>query len=160
VPFDNSIDMTTAPIADHATFLAFAIPAKAAECGARHVHVVAHSKGGLDVRASLALLANLNLPLNFGVLSLTTLSTPHHGSVGADYSFDAKDANSLFSDSLTRTKLAQQAPPDVATGDLRVSFVDRFNATNIPLLPRTLTIDGVNAADRLHVHFGGRERRS
>ena len=139
LPFDNSINMPTASIANHAALLGTEIPAKAAEFGARHAHLVAHSKGGLDVRAFLA----ATIPVNFGVLSLTTLSTPHHGSVGADYSIDAASANSLFSDNTTRTKLAQQLPPDAGTLDLRVSSVAEFNAVNMPLLPRSFTVDGV-----------------
>lgn len=42
------------------------------------VHVIAHSKGGLDTQA----LASMNPP--FKILSLSTLSTPHLGSVTAD----------------------------------------------------------------------------
>ena len=139
IPFDNSITMATDSIAAHGTLLASLIPQKTAEFGARHAHVIAHSKGGLDTRDFLA----RTLPPNFGVLSLTTLSTPHHGSVGADYSIDSVNANSLFSDNTTRTKMAQQVPPDAGTFNLRVSFVAGFNASNLPALPRSLTVDGV-----------------
>ena len=51
----------------------------AADFGARHVHIVAHSKGGLWARAFLT-----RLPSNFGAYSLTTLSTPHRGTVAAE----------------------------------------------------------------------------
>ncbi|MGH9901633.1 MAG: esterase/lipase family protein, partial [Pyrinomonadaceae bacterium] len=95
IPFDNSINMQTDFIAVHGNLLATLIPNKAKEFGARSVHLIAHSKGGLDSRDFLA----RTLPSNFGVLSLTTLATPHHGSVGADYAIDSKNANSLFSDS-------------------------------------------------------------
>lgn len=44
------------------------------------VHVIAHSKGGLDTQAMVALAPP------FKVLSLSTLSTPHLGSVAADLS--------------------------------------------------------------------------
>jgi triacylglycerol lipase len=138
IPFDNSINMTTATISAHGDLLATRIPAIAKEFGARHVHIIAHSKGGLDTRDFLA----RTVPSNFGVLSLITLSTPHHGSVGADYSLDAQNANSLFSDSTIRTKLAQQVTPDVGTTNLRVSFVENFNLQNGPLLPRQFTVDG------------------
>lgn len=139
LPFDNTINMPTASVSNHAALLGTLIPARAAEFGARHVHLVAHSKGGLDLRAFLAGW----LPPNFGVLSLTTLSTPHRGSAGADYSIDASQANALFSQNTTRTLLAQQLPPDAGTPDLRVSAAAAFNAVNAPLLPRTLTVDGV-----------------
>src|SRR5204862_2296448 len=112
--------ITTARMSAHGGLLATLVSAKAKEFGARHGHIIAHSKGGLDTRDFLA----RTIPANFGVLSLITLSTPHHGSVGADYSLDAQNANSLFSDNTTRTKLAQWAPPDVGTTNLRVSFVE------------------------------------
>ena len=140
IPFDNSINMTTSTISAHGDLLATQIPAKAREFGARHVHLIAHSKGGLDTRDFLA----RTIPANFGVLSLITLSTPHHGSVGADYSLDAQNANSLFSDDPIRTKLAQKVTPDVGTTNLRVSYVENFNLQNGPLLPLQFTVDGEN----------------
>jgi hypothetical protein len=138
IPFDNSINMATASITAHSSLLASLIPQKAAEFGARHAHVVAHSKGGLDTRDFLA----RTIPSNFGVLSFTTLSTPHHGSVGADYVLDSVGADALFSDSTTRVLMAKATPPDAGTPNLRVSFVAAFNAANLPLLPQTFTVDG------------------
>jgi len=136
--YDNSISMKTDTIAAHGNLLATLIPAKAAEFGARHVHIVAHSKGGLDSRDFLA----RTIPSNFGVLSLTTLSTPHHGSAGPDYQLDAVGAAAAYSDDTTRTLIAQQSPPNAGTSNIRVSFVEDFNRTNIPLLPTHLTVDG------------------
>ena len=47
------------------------------------IHVIAHSMGGLDVRCLLA--RNLNGLANQGrIVSLSTISTPHHGSPVAD----------------------------------------------------------------------------
>lgn len=43
------------------------------------VHIIAHSKGGLDTQV-------MNIVAPFKVLSLSTLSTPHYGSVAADLS--------------------------------------------------------------------------
>jgi hypothetical protein len=139
VPFDNSIKLPTATVSENAFLLGFYVPAVAAEFGARHVHLVAHSKGGFDVRAFLA----GNLPFNLGVLSLTTIATPHHGSVGADYSIDASQARSLFSDSTVRVWIAQKAPPDASYPDLRTSAAIKFNSENARLLPRSLSADGV-----------------
>jgi len=48
------------------------------------VHVIAHSKGGLDTQALQA------LGPKFEIVSLSTLSTPHLGSVAADMSIIAK----------------------------------------------------------------------
>jgi len=50
------------------------------------VHVIAHSKGGLDTQA-LA-----QLPHDFEILSLSTLSTPYLGSVSADLGIIQKTA--------------------------------------------------------------------
>jgi hypothetical protein len=138
LPYDNSISMKTATIVTNGNLLATLIPAKAAEFGAKHVHIVAHSKGGLDSRYFLA----STIPPNFGVLSLTTLSTPHHGSAGPDYQLDAEGASALYSDDTTRTLIGQQSPPNPGTANIRVSFVEDFNRTNIPLLPTHLTVDG------------------
>jgi hypothetical protein len=68
------------------------IPPLANEFGARKVHIVAHSKGGLWSRYFLAgpgspYSRNVSAPptpQNFGALSLTTLDTPHHGAFLAD----------------------------------------------------------------------------
>ncbi len=56
-----------------------------AQFGAKHAHLVAHSKGGLWVRQMLYTLApdsDGNQP--FGIYSLTTIETPHLGSSLAD----------------------------------------------------------------------------
>ncbi len=136
--YDNSISMKTATIATNGDLLAAFIPRIAAEFGAKHVHIVAHSKGGLDSRDFLA----RTIPPNFGVLSLTTLSTPHRGSAGPDYQLDAVGASATDSDDTTRTLIGQQSPPNPGTTNIRVSFVEDFNRTNIPLLPTHLTVDG------------------
>jgi pimeloyl-ACP methyl ester carboxylesterase len=50
------------------------------------VHVIAHSKGGLDTQAMQALAPE------FTIMSLSTLSTPHLGSVAADLSIIQKQS--------------------------------------------------------------------
>ncbi|MCB1776337.1 MAG: alpha/beta hydrolase [Candidatus Competibacteraceae bacterium] len=47
------------------------------------IHAIAHSKGGLDIQAMVALMPKNNY---FKVISLSTLSTPHYGSILADLS--------------------------------------------------------------------------
>lgn len=141
IPYDNSIHMVTDTINNHARALKVTIPGIAAEFGAKHVHIVAHSKGGLDVRKWLTLIE----PGTLGVLSLTTLSTPHWGSVGADYVLDAEKTGwkaAGYSDSLFRTLLSKFLGTDAGTADLRVSAVTRFNRENIPKLPQSFTVDG------------------
>lgn len=140
-PYDNSISMTSGPIVDHGADLGRKIPAIAREFGARHVHLVVHSKGGLDSREFLA----RAVPANFGVLSLTTLSTPHHGSSGPDYQMDSVGASVSDSDDKTRTYLGTQSPPNAGTPFLRVSAVEAFNSANVPLLPKSFKVDGEEA---------------
>lgn len=50
----------------------------------KQVHIIAHSKGGLDTQAMQALAPD------FEIVSLSTLSTPHLGSVAADLSIVQK----------------------------------------------------------------------
>ena len=49
------------------------------DSGAEKVNIIAHSKGGLDSRYAIS-----RLGMAEKVASLTTLSTPHHGSVTVD----------------------------------------------------------------------------
>jgi hypothetical protein len=138
-PYDNSIFMPTDYIWVHSQELKALIPDVAREFGSRHVHLVVHSKGGLDSRDFLA----WTIPPNFGVFSLISLSTPHHGSVGADYQLDSVGANPFFSDSFWRTVMSKAVPPDHGTENLRVSYVRQFNIANDPLLPTQFTVDEV-----------------
>jgi triacylglycerol lipase len=73
-----------------------------AQSGATRVNIIAHSKGGLDARRMIAMLAEdwdfgekghsgsnaragvHNAPLDFPVASLTTIATPHHGSASLE----------------------------------------------------------------------------
>jgi len=80
---DNSITMPTDTVASHGWLLNTQIPAIAKSLGATSVHLVAHSKGGLDVREYLAMYQP-DHDKDFNVLSYTTLSTPHNGSALAD----------------------------------------------------------------------------
>ena len=53
----------------------------AASFGAKKCHIIAHSKGGLDTRAYLN---NQYDPTQLKVLSVYTLSSPHHGTIESD----------------------------------------------------------------------------
>jgi triacylglycerol lipase len=55
------------------------------ETGARKVHVIAHSMGGLDSRYAIT-----KLGMAERVASLTTVGTPHHGSSFADFKQENK----------------------------------------------------------------------
>lgn len=62
--------------------LAYSIAQKAR---GKSVNIIAHSMGGLDSRYMISRLR----PLDFDVLSLTTVATPHRGSAFADYMFES-----------------------------------------------------------------------
>lgn len=143
VPFDNfSYQRPEAPTPVNGEHLTELIPAIAKRFGVKHVHIVAHSKGGLHVRYALAQLKGRE---DIGVLSLSTLSTPHGGSVGADYVVDAAaggKAVALFSDNRTRSQISRWKGATAGQYDLRVSEVEKFNQQNFPNLPYSFTVDG------------------
>lgn len=140
-PVDTSISMFTNTTEQHGDLLGKIIPGIAAEFGARHIHLIAHSKGGLDTRDFMA----RTIPPNLGVLSFTTFSSPHQGSSGPDYQIDAKTGSVPYSDDSTHTFIASLAPEGPGTQSLRVAEVARFNLKNIPMMPREMTVDGVTA---------------
>lgn len=91
VPFDcfsASVD-SSSTIEEGGKALADNIKRIAGAFGRRFVHVIAHSKGGLWAREALMLLEGVSPgqpPMaarldRIGVLSVTTLDTPHHGSL-------------------------------------------------------------------------------
>lgn len=140
VPYDNSISNPTDFIVKNAEKLSTEIPRVAREFGAKHIHIVAHSKGGLDTREFLK---SLPAEGQLAVMSLTTLSTPHHGSALADYVRDSKGANARHSDSATRTFFFNHFGGDYDRGrqNLTTAFVNGFNRRNLPL-PQSFFVDG------------------
>lgn len=85
LPLRNRQGQVTEP--GNADALEREIRRTAASFGVQKVHIVGHSKGGLDSRGYLA--QNYN-PKEVRVLSLHTISTPHQGSVLSDISFEAR----------------------------------------------------------------------
>ena len=63
----------------NAEFLVKRIDEILKKTGAERVNVIAHSKGGLDIRCAIA-----KYDLGKKVASVTTMSTPHHGSITVD----------------------------------------------------------------------------
>lgn len=61
------------------------IPTIAAKYGTKFVHLVAISKGGLFTRAFLDDNARVDPSQQIGIISATTLDTPHQGSILADF---------------------------------------------------------------------------
>src|SRR5262249_8882971 len=108
----------------------------AARFHVKHIHLVAHSKGGLIARNYVA-----NSPPGIAILSVTTLSTIHHGTVTADFSLDFDEVTWLgaaFSAEDVATGLAffyisaRVARSDEALKFMRVSYVEKtFNSNNV-----------------------------
>lgn len=71
------------PVAESAAELAARIRALVRETGCEKVNVIAHSKGGLDIRYAIA-----NCGAAQYVASVTTVNTPHRGCEFADYLFE------------------------------------------------------------------------
>ena len=63
----------------NAEMLAVRVKEILSETGAPKLNVIAHSKGGLDIRCAIA-----KYGLGEKIASVTTISTPHHGSVTVD----------------------------------------------------------------------------
>lgn len=111
--------------------------------GVKSVHIVAHSKGGLDTREYLAKFQGIHQK-TFKILSFTTLSTPHNGSVLADLSVERYNAAQhvgrigrvRFSDQFptftnTLTYFATREGPDRGRLNLTTAFVGGFNRDNV-----------------------------
>jgi hypothetical protein len=95
IAYNNSIEA-------HVSQLREQVAAIAERCGSETVHLVAHSKGGLDARGFLSGLLSAPLSVQVGSMggepvrrnlegrSLVTLDTPHAGSVLAQYGVEAR----------------------------------------------------------------------
>jgi len=138
IPSDNSLNMDTDSIARHVTqYLQSGIPNIARSFGTDSIHIVAHSKGGLDTRAYLATTQYnaLRSSKQLEILSLTTLDTPHRGSVGADLVMAQQREliihNAVGTGFITRFFVDE----DAGTPDLTTYGTAAFNQTNVPGLP-------------------------
>jgi pimeloyl-ACP methyl ester carboxylesterase len=152
--FDDSINLDTNTVAINAAKLNEFIPAIVKSFGVDSVHLVAHSKGGLDSREYLATYQPAH-DSDFKVLSYTSLSTPHNGSVGADLIEKREEAlkvtsNIEFSGFPTFIgSVADKLNPDKGTPDLTTYAAANFNARNVPRLPADTIFNTVAAdADR------------
>jgi triacylglycerol esterase/lipase EstA (alpha/beta hydrolase family) len=158
VPYDKSITMPTESVNSHALRLAGsfsgspasnAIPQIAEAYGTRTVHLVAHSKGGLDSREYLARYYGTDpLTRPFSVVSLTTLSTPHQGSPLADEAVTAQ-AVARGGNPDRIQQLAAMMGIDAGTPNLTTDWVGKFNRETTGLLPTDITYISIAAdADR------------
>jgi triacylglycerol lipase len=144
---DLRVELPTGPREENAERLGLRVPEIVNAFGVDSIHIVAHSKGGLDTREYLERFYDPAGP--FEVLSLTTLSTPHNGSAGADLLQAMKDN----SGSQVQRKysgfpgfgptIAAILPHDDGVPDLITGNVASFNASNIARLPKNIFYNAV-----------------
>ena len=104
--------------------------------GAKHAHLVVHSKGGLDSREYLSKYYD---PKSLTILSLATLDTPHWGSVHADISIQQRKYWSDFSSdpdlsaylsSDQKANAFGAGPKSPGLNDLQTSVRTKYNQDN------------------------------
>lgn len=114
------------------------LPVILEESGATKVNIIAHSKGGLDSRYLIELLKE-DLSIDMPIASLTTIATPHHGSLTLEMLFYtfwplfypfAFVTNNLY-------RLAGDENPDVITTCkyLTATHMQQFNADQPNISP-------------------------
>lgn len=146
IPFDNSISMPTSSVAINSVRLFGRLREISAGFGVDSVHLVCHSKGGLDTRAYLQ---DFHFGEPFRVLSVSTCSSPHNGSSGADLlvaqAVEAARADKVeFSGFPTFTQtLVRVLGVDAGTPNLTTRFTAQFNAQNVPALPQGIVFNTV-----------------
>jgi pimeloyl-ACP methyl ester carboxylesterase len=146
----NPIKLPTDDIYNNGLKLDSLIPPVVKSFGVDSVHLIAHSKGGLDAREYLAKYQPGD-DSDFRVLSLTTLSTPHNGSVGADILDQRKlfinyRGKVDFGDLTTFAKvIAELIPLDPGKISLTAISVKNFNNENVRLLPKNTVFNTVAA---------------
>jgi pimeloyl-ACP methyl ester carboxylesterase len=158
IPFDgcgrcpNPITLPTTFVAENAMRLDTLLAPTVRSFGADGVHLVAHSKGGLDTRDYLARYQPAHDD-QFKVLSFTSLSTPHNGSLLADLKRDAYIEGLIgrkefvgFPGAIEKTVKELGGEPDKGQQNLTTGFVAAFNAGNLAALPEQ-TIYNAIAAD-------------
>jgi hypothetical protein len=155
--FDHSIQLPKAPIASNALKIDQKLPDIVKSFGVDSIHMVAHSKGGLDSRAYLALFQHSH-DNEFKVLSLNTLSSQHDGTLLTDLLERREEAVRMVG-TLGRIEYInfpdwtrQMVSLTSLDNGLRALTTDRiaaFNRVNVPGLARDLSITAVGAdADR------------
>jgi hypothetical protein len=135
----HPLTLPTDFVAENAARLDQRIPEIVKTFGVDSYHLVAHSKGGLDSRKYLEYPGH-----DIQLLSLTTLSTPHDGSVLADISVArgislnfARKVKFVGFPSFTGplVSLLNALGPDNGARNLTTAFTRHFNATNVDRLP-------------------------
>lgn len=144
IPYDNSINLNTNTVAVNGQTLRNEILNVAGSMGVQNIQIVAHSKGGLDTREFLAShYSDLEKNNQLKVHSLITLSTPHKGSVGADYIRAIELTRNLkLSNPNARTQLADWLANSFISTYTQNEFNANYNLT-------TQWTQGFNSRNRL-----------
>ena len=131
-PWSNDINLQAdGSILGNGTLLANRLLALATSFGAKKCHIIAHSKGGLDTRAYLN---NHYDPGKLKVLSVYTLSTPHHGTIVSDIIVAKRAATNPESSNDDIKYLVDHdywflsTPQPPAIGDQTTAHMATFNA--------------------------------
>ncbi|MBN2770027.1 MAG: triacylglycerol lipase [Spirochaetes bacterium] len=108
-----------------------------AQTGAQKVNIIAHSKGGIESRYMISC-----LDMSDKVASLTTISTPHRGSMVADYLFEKIDSRQMGGKfiitlaSVVGVVMGDSRPdPDSSGRSLTKEYMESFNE-NVPDMPQ------------------------
>lgn len=119
---------SAASVSDSAAELAERIEQLVKRTGCGKVNIIAHSKGGLDSRYAIS-----RLGADKYVASLTTINTPHHGCIFAEYLLNTapkkfvKTIEKIYNSAFQR--LGDDQPDFLAAvTDLTNSRCERFNA--------------------------------
>jgi hypothetical protein len=138
--WSNDVDLTPEkPLSTNGKKLSAQLPRLAAQFGVDSIHVVAHSKGGLDTRYFLE---HFHDPKTLKIVSFATLSTPNDGSVLADILVARKsaavDEATFIGFPLYADAVAAAATLGVGHFDLQVTSVAAFATTNVPAIRKKL----------------------
>ena len=151
IPFDRSIALERKAIYANGDEINRQLPNIVKSFGVDSIHLVAHSKGGLDARAYLQVHQHSH-DNDFKVLSLNTLSSPHDGTLLTDLLEEraaaAKMVGTLGSIDYEgfpawTGSMAALATFDDGLKDLTTKKVAVFNASNVSALPPALSISTV-----------------
>ncbi len=159
VPFDDSVVLDETSIEQNGWELGQVLPGIVEEFGVDRVHLVAHSKGGLDSREFLAKYGGA-----FEVVSLVTLSTPHRGVGTADFALSRERFGGAFNSGIQVNVLSLAAALgrsglfDVTDGrrDLTVGHAGRFNRENVGKVALDTIIQVIGADSNTDNDFLGR----
>lgn len=140
VPYDHQIQLTAnGGINNNANELAQIITQRARNFGVDKVHLVAHSKGGLDTRRYLSTHYKANVDGAIKVLSLHTISSPHKGTILSDLAvaqrlYEDPESEDDDIDAFLSTdwwiNASGEGPRAVALTDQQVGRMAAFNVSN------------------------------